>query len=234
MSRAIAVTVAVCLAFARPPSTAARSLPGLAPTSTRVEVDRTQAPWAALGRVQTEFAERCTGFQLAPALVATAAHCFYLPKVANYVRPHEIHFLLGEHLDTYVEHARAIRLDVAPGYRPTDEAATAALDRAFIVLDHPTHGLVLHIATAMPPPGTRVMLGGYGQDRQERILADTACRILSVAGGLIRHDCAATRGTSGAPLLAWQSGAWRVIGIQIEAELNGQGGVAASLVPQPP
>jgi protease YdgD len=213
---------------------AAQQLPGLGPTATRIEVDRAAQPWRALGRVQTEFAERCTGFLVAPALVATAGHCFWLPKVARYIRPHEIHFLLGEHLDAYIAHARAVRLDVPPAYNPTDEAATARLDRAFLTLDHPVAlpGGILRIANAMPAPGTRLMLGGYGQDRQERILADEDCHLLSIGAGLIRHDCAATRGTSGAPLLAQIGGEWRVIGIQIEAELAGIGGFAVSVVPQ--
>ncbi len=207
----------------------AQSLPGLGPTARRTEIDRSRMPWRALGRVQTEFAERCTGFALAPALVATAAHCLYLPKVARFIRPHEVHFLLGEHLDTFVDHARALSFAVPRGYDPTREAATARLDRAFLTLDHPVADEILHLATRLPPPGTRLMLGGYGQDRQERILADPACHLLAVSDGLIRHDCAATSGTSGAPLLAAIDGQWRVIGVQIEAELGGIGGVAVAL-----
>ena len=211
----------------------AQPLPGLGPNAKRVEVDRTQLPWRALGRVQTEFAERCTGFMLAPDLVASAAHCLYLPQVFHFIRPHEVHFLLGEHLDVYVAHARATALTIPPGYNPTDERATARLDRAFIKLDHPitTIGATLHVANHLPPPGTRLMLGGYGQDRQERILADPDCRFISAGNGLIQHNCAATRGTSGAPLLADINGQWLVIGIQIEAELTGPGGVAVALAP---
>ncbi len=222
--------VTLALAVLAATAASAQQLPGLGLEDRRTEVDRARLPWRALGRVQTEFAERCTGFAVKPDLVATAAHCLYLPKVAHFIRPHEVHFLLGEHLDTYVDHARALSFAVPTGYDPTDEAATARLDRAFVVLDHPVSDSVLRLATSMPPPGTRLMLGGYGQDRQERILADPACHLLSVSGGLIRHDCAATRGTSGAPLLAETVGEWRVIGIQIEAELLGVGGVAVSLV----
>ena len=220
--------LAVALAVGTP---ARAQLAGVGPNSKRFEVDRAQLPWRALGRVQTEFAERCTGFMLAPALVATAAHCLYLPKVFHFIRPHEVHFLLGEHLDTYVAHARAVGLNVPAGYNPTDEAGTARLDRAFVTLDHPVGDAVLHIATRLPPPGTRLVLGGYGQDRQERILADLDCRLLAVENGLIRHDCAATRGTSGAPVLAAIDGRWEVIGIQIEARLTSVGGLAVALAP---
>ena len=223
MSRLVALAVMLASAPALPP------LPGLGPTAERYEVDRQALPWRALGRVQTEFAERCTGFMLGPALVATAAHCFYLPQVFHFIRPHEVHFLLGEHLDTFVAHARAVSLNIPPGYDPTNEWATARLDRAFVTLDHPVGASVLHLASHLPPPGARLMLGGYGQDRQERILADLDCHLLGIENGLIRHDCAATRGTSGAPLLADIDGRWQVIGIQIDARRTGVGGFAVAL-----
>jgi protease YdgD len=205
----------------------------LGPTARRVEVDRAAFPWRALGRVQTEFAERCTGFLVAPALVATAAHCLFLPKVAHFIRPHEVHFLLGEYMDTYVAHARAVRIDIPTGYDPNREAQTARFDRAFVTLDHAVAlpADVLHFATRLPPAGATVTLGGYGQDRQERILADPGCHVLAVADGLMRHDCAGTRGTSGAPLLVEVDGTWRAVGIQIEANLTGPGGIAVQMTP---
>ena len=197
-------------------------------------VDRDAPPWRAVGRVQTELGARCTGFLLQPNLVATAAHCLYLPEVGHDIAPEHVHFLRGLQLDTWRAHAAAVRFSVPPGYDPTREWQTVRLDRAFLFLDHPAGDAsnLLRIAPAMPPAGTAVVLGGYDQDREEHLLADLHCHLLDVSNGIIRHDCAATRGTSGAPLLVEASpGEWRVIGIEVAAHSNGGGGIAVSLVP---
>jgi protease YdgD len=52
-------------------------------------------------------------------------------------------------------------------------------------------------------------------------MADLTCHITgtSMAAGkpFIAHDCDATRGTSGGPLLMRQGGGWAVIGVNIGA-----------------
>lgn len=212
-------------------------LPGLGPAAVRIAVDRDRAPWRAIGRVQTELGERCTGFLLAPAVVATAGHCLFLPKVGRFIPPHDVHFLRGVALDTWRAHARARSAAVPPGYDPHREWQTLRLDRAFLTLDAPAGGPgdVLAIADRMPPPGTPLALAGYGQDREQRLLADLHCHLLGVADGVIRHDCAATRGASGAPLLAETApGTWRAIGIEVAADAPGIGGLAVSIVPVAP
>jgi protease YdgD len=62
------------------------------------------------------------------------------------------------------------------------------------------------------------------------IEADLACQLLGPAEDqrgrrLIRHSCAATKGTSGAPLLIRQGETWSIAGLQVGAE-PGQGGIA--------
>jgi protease YdgD len=77
-----------------------------------------------------------------------------------------------------------------------------------------------------------VRLGGYSQDRNEIIMADTDCRITGAGldrGGhkLLRHDCVATRGASGAPLLLpGDGGGWRIAGLEVGAFIGQPGGVA--------
>jgi protease YdgD len=57
------------------------------------------------------------------------------------------------------------------------------------------------------------MLGGYQQDRPEVLLADTGCRLLGLVNGMLLHDCAGTRGASGAPLLMRLGETWSVLGV---------------------
>ena len=76
------------------------------------------------------------------------------------------------------------------------------------------------------------MLGGYGQDRAEVVLVDTACFSAGYADGetqwpVLVHTCAGTRGTSGAPVLARdRTGMWRVVGVQATGRVDGVGGTA--------
>ncbi len=212
-------------------------LPGVGPVDRRVAVDMGQPPWAALVRVQTELGERCTGFMVAPQVAVTAAHCLFLPRVDRFIQPGSVHVLLRYAFGRYAAHARVVRFAVAKGYRPHDEAATAGVDRAVLVLDHrllpASAALPLGpVPAVLPAPA---LLGGYGQDRDEVVVAGPGCHVLGelrdAAGRrLLAHDCQATRGTSGAPLL-WRrpDGKWAAIGIQIEAQ-PASGGVAVPLL----
>lgn len=77
-----------------------------------------------------------------------------------------------------------------------------------------------------------VTLGGFNQDRAEVIEADPTCRLngrASDAGGrvLLTHDCVATSGSSGAPVLQRASnGSWQAVGVQIAGYDGRPGGVA--------
>jgi protease YdgD len=56
-------------------------------------------------------------------------------------------------------------------------------------------------------------------------MGDLSCHVLAVSGIpgaalLVSHDCAGTRGTSGAPLLTPQNGGWAVAAINIAAGPN--------------
>lgn len=211
--------------------------PGIGQTDHRQAVDMTSLPWSAIGRVQTELGSRCTGFLVAPTVVETAAHCLFLPKTGRYIQPHDVHFLRAYSKGQYAAHARAVRLLVPPEYDPRNESRTAAFDRATLFLQAPVATMkdVLAVADRLPSPGTDVVLGGYEQDFSEIVRSDMGCRAegLTLDGGgkpLITHDCSATRGSSGAPLLSFQDGRWTALGIQVLANY-GRGGAAAPLLP---
>ena len=85
------------------------------------------------------------------------------------------------------------------------------------------------------------MLGGYQQDRPEALLADTACSVLglrrdSAGQPMLIHDCAGTRGSSGAPVLAQgPDGGWARGGDRLDRRgregdgRRGAGGAAAAV-----
>ncbi len=239
MVKRFAVGVLVVLSLAQLAS--ARALlplrPGVGPVDRRVPVPLDQAPWTALARVQTELGERCSGFLVAPRVAITAAHCLFLPRVRRFIQPNSVHVLVGYDGGRYRAHARVSAFRVASGYQPLDEANSAGADRAVLVLDHAVAPESDVLDTAPAPAGLPlpVRLGGYGQDRDERVVADPTCTLTGrlVDGGgrpLLAHDCDATRGTSGAPLL-WRrpDGRWAAIGVQVRALAEGAGGVAVPL-----
>ncbi|MBV1836319.1 trypsin-like serine protease [Acetobacter estunensis] len=210
--------------------------PGIGASDARQSVDMSQLPWSAIGRVQTELGGRCTGFLIAPNVVETAAHCLFIARTGHFIRPHDVHFLRAYDRGHYAAHARAIRFLVPPEYDPRREAATAAFDRATLFLEAPvaTRAQTLPVAQNLPVPGSAVVLGGYEQDFSEVVRSDLNCQILGInrtTNGhvLIDHDCDATRGSSGAPLLGRQNGGWTVFGVQALANY-GRGGAAVPLI----
>jgi protease YdgD len=198
-------------------------LPGVGANDPRQVVDRTVAPWRALGRVQTELGGRCTGVLVGPGTVLTAAHCLVAPRTGRFVQPRSVHFLLGYDRGEWVARAGVTGFVAAPEYRPGRGPAGA--DWALLTLDAPVGSAdrVLPLLRTPPPPRSAAMLGGYQQDRPEVLLADTGCRVIGLqrdAGGMasLAHDCAGTRGSSGAPLLVRDAaGRWAVAGVQAAA-----------------
>jgi protease YdgD len=101
-----------------------------------------------------------------------------------------------------------------PARHPASDWARLELAEAV-----PTAIEPLRLSTEFPRSGTAVALPGYNQDRIHRLMADISCRITGMAvirgERLLTHDCSATRGTSGGPLLAQRGDHWEAVGINI-------------------
>ena len=180
------------------------SLPGIIGPDDRQSIPSAEWPWSAIGRINRAGVAHCTGTLIAANQVLTTAHCLYDWQRRRWPPPSSLHFLAGYSRDTYLAHRRGSELVLAPGYRPTREPdlSVAADDVAILVLDAAVDIRPLPLAGG-DGIAERVVQAGYSQDRAHILSIDEGCRIVgpTLGGRLLLHDCDATRGDSGSPLL---------------------------------
>jgi protease YdgD len=187
----------------------------------RVPVDPNEPPWDAIAKVQSNIGEHCSGVLIAPAVVLTAAHCLYNPRTRALLQPVSLHVLFGYQRGEYRWHRPVARIAVGPGFDGTTGRPQPG-DWARLELTEAVPLPPLPLLDAGVSSGMAVALAGYNQDRAQLLMADLDCHVLHVetlSGGasFVAHDCAATRGTSGAPLLTKREDGWAVIAINIAA-----------------
>jgi len=225
---------AACAALAVLAGGAAAEVPGLGPVDTRRPVAPDEAPFDAIALVETEAGGRCTGAMVAPNVVLTAAHCLVTGDARRLVAPGRIRVRLGPAT------VRGVALRSGAGFDPAREEPWRA-DWALVTLAAPIgRGRVLPLLREAPPVGAPLTLPAWQHDRPDVLLADRGCRVVIVGtfgpqGILVGHDCAATTGSSGAPLLVATAGGHAIAGVQVKAALGRPLGVAvpAFTIPAP-
>ncbi|QDH18071.1 trypsin-like serine protease [Swingsia samuiensis] len=221
------LALSVCFAWKNVNAQPLPHLPGIGNNHSREVIDPNTMPWSILGRVQTELGVRCTGFAIAPTVMMTAAHCLWLPATGHYIRPQDVHVLMGYERGRYRQQERVQQFIIPSGYNPRNEAGTVMNDRAVLILKQPVIRIQERPMLLSAKSGEAARLVGYSQDRVEVLLGDLHCHTVLVdSGGLIHHDCEGTHGVSGAPLWSQnEKGQWGVSGIVVEANV-GKGGEA--------
>jgi len=190
-------------------------------TDRRTPVDPNQPPWDAIAKVQSNIGARCTGVLIAPSVVLTAAHCLYNPRTRAMLQSVSLHVLFGYQRGQYRWHRPVVHITVGPGFDGARGAAQPA-DWARLELAEAVPVTPLPLFAGSANRGMAVALAGYNQDRAQLLMADPGCHVLRIVqlpgdARFLTHDCAATRGTSGAALLARQEGGWAVIALNIAA-----------------
>jgi protease YdgD len=220
----LALGVAIgCLASGPGHTDTVPANPGVAGIDHRRPADSAAWPWIAIGQINAETGERCTGALIAPKAVLTAAHCLYNTHSGRWSLPMEVHFVAGYSKGHYAAHSLARHFDIAPGYDPfhMNDVRQYVRDWAVIELAQPI-GLKpiplssRDIAAMMRAAASGAMnCAGYGRDYSEVLMRHQGCDLLGQIenGRLLAHRCDVTFGVSGAPLLLVENGQAEIIGI---------------------
>ncbi len=172
---------------------------------------------AAIGRLDFAGGGFCTAVLVAPDRVLTAAHCLFDRRTARRRDAVELTFRPGGGGAPRGIRAAATLQGYVPPLGGLSDSAMLHRDLALLLLDAPlapqdARPIALHGPVGA---GAAVQLASFGIGREESLSRERGCRFLGVGEGLLRTDCAATYGSSGAPVLLRQGGALRLLTIVV-------------------
>lgn len=175
--------------------------------------------WEGVGRL--DFGNGfCTGTLIARDIVLTAAHCVYDHVKAGTKLPGDLVFRAGYQHGASSAERRVVAAHIPHGYvrdkGGKSTAQTIPHDIALLQLESE-----IFVTSASPfrihargTRGSEVMLVSYGKGREEALTQERGCAITNrYSGGILEFNCAATFGSSGAPVFIEEDGNRRILSI---------------------
>jgi protease YdgD len=210
---AIQVLAAALFVTAGLASAWAESAPGIIGKDDRKLLDPKTWPWLAVGRVNHTSGGFCTGTLVAPDRVLTARHCLVNHRTGRRVAPDAVHFLAGYRRGEWQSHGvgRAFLLPNSDAGAPP----TLADDWVLVILENPLNVKPVPVVAMSPSQiaGARVARAGYARNRPHLLSLHDGCVILGQDDKVLMHDCDATYGDSGSPLLLDSAGGAFIVGM---------------------
>ena len=194
----------------------------------------TQAPWDAIGQLETTSGNLCTATLIAPNLALTAGHCLLQPPDGKFDQPVALRFISKNgqwryeirNIEGRVEDSLSHRLKAdGDGWIVPPRAAPS--DFALIVLHNAPQGITpvplfegskQRLNDALQAEGRKVTQAGYPEDHLDDLYAHSNCLVTGWAQtSVLSHQCHTLPGDSGSPLMLKTPDGWRIIAVQSSA-----------------
>ena len=193
-----------------------------------------EAPWDAIGQLETASGNLCTATLIAPQLALTAGHCLLQAPDGKFDPPVALRFITNHgqwryeirRIEGRVEKSLSQRLKPnGDGWIVPSHAAP--YDFGLIILRNAPQGITplplfegnkQALNDALKAEERRVTQAGYPEDHLDDLYAHNRCLITGWAQtSVLSHQCHTLPGDSGSPLMLKTPEGWRIIAVQSSA-----------------